>query len=178
MIIDSLYRDFFFFNSIQKMKGVYCISCRDPQIPDFYIGYTTNLRNRINQHRFFCYYEKDKRYNLPIYTIIRNNGGFDNWEFNMIEENCGVEREKYWYEALNPTMNTNHCGHTALEYKRKYYASEKGRETILRNCRKKIKCEFCGKIMNKSSISRHKLYYCPNKKYKIELKKEKVEINF
>ena len=48
-----------------------------------YIGHTTNFTRRKCEHKSCCSNEKSKGFNLKIYKLIRQNGG---WElFNMIE---------------------------------------------------------------------------------------------
>lgn len=99
---------------------IYMIKCKDPSIKDFYIGSTSDLKNRMNQHKTDC-----KRSTLKLYRFIREHGGWNNWEFITLYENRdeyyydgGVAGEqvsydlKYYYEykfynELKPTLNTN-----------------------------------------------------------------------
>ena len=70
-----------------------------------YIGSTKNFRTRKFQHKSRCYYEKDIiHYNFPLYNFIRENGGWDAFEMNPIEE-IEVEnktqariKEQFWKE--------------------------------------------------------------------------------
>jgi hypothetical protein len=192
MKLSFLNKEFFLFNTMSKVSGVYCIACNDPLITDFYIGFTTNFRRRILCHKHNTQNPNCGKYNLKLYKFIRENGGIDNWSFYMIEEGTDRAREKHFYEMLQPTLNIQHCGLTMREYRKKYYASEKGREITLANFRRKVECEHCGKVLSKSSVCLHKKKACPvlnpkkvrvpkvkkNDEPKIEVINKKVEIFF
>ena len=59
-----------------------------------YVGHTTNWDKRKTAHKYICKNEKDKKHNLKLYQMIRENG---NWElFKMIEVekySCKDKRE-------------------------------------------------------------------------------------
>ncbi len=68
---------------------IYKLICKDTRVKDIYIGQTTNLLNRIKQHKTDCMNEKNKKvYDKLRYKTIRENGGFDNWEFIEIKTIC------------------------------------------------------------------------------------------
>ena len=48
-----------------------------------YVGHTTNFVKRKGQHKNSCKNENGKAFNLKLYQMIRDNGGFD--MFKMIE---------------------------------------------------------------------------------------------
>ena len=50
----------------------------------YYVGSTTNMRQRKSQHRRGCYNEKNKDYNYQLYKFIRENEGFNNWKMIMV----------------------------------------------------------------------------------------------
>lgn len=91
---------------------IYKITCKDKNIKECYVGHTTNLKQRKNEHKYACCNEKSKSYNCKVYSFIRHNGGFDNWQFFEIEKfpcNSKEEahmRENYWYFNLNAILNT------------------------------------------------------------------------
>lgn len=178
MLIEKLYRDFFYYSSMEKVRGVYMIYCKDTNIKDFYIGYTTDYRNRILAHKYNTYNIDSKKYNIKVYEFIRNNGGWDNWTSKLVEKDCDIHREKYYYELLEPTLNTYHCGMTMKEYRKKYYATPQGRKTILENFKKKVECDLCGKTMSKSSLCRHKKHSCPNRTLTKEINWKPIVVNF
>ena len=88
---------------------IYKIFCNDKTITDVYIGHTTNFTKRKYSHKISCGNLDNK---LKIYNIIRQNGGWNNW--NMVEiskYNCKDKteariKELYHYEELNSTLNS------------------------------------------------------------------------
>jgi hypothetical protein len=88
---------------------IYKIYCNDASINDIYIGHTTNFIQRKCQHKASCGNLKNQ---LKLYNIIRENGGWNNW--NMVEiakYNCKDKteariKEQYHYEELNATLNS------------------------------------------------------------------------
>ena len=62
---------------------IYKIICKDKSINDVYVGYTTNFIKRKYQHKVSC---NNLNNNLNIYSTIRENGGWNNWE--MVEIAC------------------------------------------------------------------------------------------
>ena len=90
---------------------VYKLCCKDPSIPDEYIGSTTCRYRRKNSHKSICCNENSKGYNLYVYQFIRENGGFDNWIMIILEEYpCENKRqlemrERYWIEERKSTLN-------------------------------------------------------------------------
>ena len=92
---------------------IYKIVCKNTDITDLYIGSTTNFAKRKNCHKTMCNNINSKLYSLNVYNCIRNNGGWDNWVMIMVEQyNCnnGDElraRERYYIDALKPSLNKN-----------------------------------------------------------------------
>jgi hypothetical protein len=62
----------------------YKIRCNVDSVKFLYIGSTKNIRDRKWAHKSDCYNEKCKKYNLKLYTTIRDNGGWDNWVMEPI----------------------------------------------------------------------------------------------
>ena len=87
---------------------IYKIYCNDTNITDIYVGHTTNFIKRKYQHKTLC----NNSSKLKIYDIIRNHGGWNNW--NMIEiakYSCqdvteARIREQQHYELLKPSLNS------------------------------------------------------------------------
>jgi len=77
---------------------------------------------------------------FKIYGIIRDNGGWTNWDMIEIERypcadlNASRARERHWYEELKPTMNSIRPKISREEWNvysnnwRKEHYSEKGKE--------------------------------------------------
>ena len=91
---------------------IYKIVCRDLSVEDVYVGHTTNFAKRKNQHKKNCHNDKSKSYHLKIYETIRQNGGWNNWDMIEIEKfkcndaNEATARERFYYDKLQPSMNT------------------------------------------------------------------------
>ncbi len=87
---------------------IYKIYCKDSSIKDCYVGSTKNLNNRKIKHKFSCNNPNSIGYNIQLYNFIRENGGFDNFEFEEIEKIDNINRfirERYWIETFNSSLN-------------------------------------------------------------------------
>ena len=164
---------------------IYKICCKDESIIDCYVGSTTNFGRRIGEHKRTCNNVKSKYYNRPVYRFIRDNGNFDNWNFEILEDypcrnkESLVKRERYWFEKLGAKLNSNYPVRSQKEYieqnkeKIKEYRKihyEQNREKILENNKEynrknreiiseqkkeKVECP-CGSVVRKSDLKRHK----------------------
>ena len=95
--------------------GLYLIYVRNnPDVFEFYyiyIGSTKDFKQRKAAHRKTCN-NINPRYNLKIYQMIRENGGWDCCDMVPIEEiECDNYlqariREEYWRKEYNANMNT------------------------------------------------------------------------
>lgn len=110
------------------MKGfVYMIKCKDENISDCYIGSTINLCSRKKQHKSVCKTPENKSYNFKVYKFIRDNGGFDNFEFVVLKEvevNDKTELKQHeaeQYELLKPSLN---CNNPLIQIDMKLYQKE------------------------------------------------------
>ena len=101
---------------------IYKIVCKDVSIPELYVGHTTKMIKRKYNHKDACCKEHKKEYNQYKYQFIRENGGWDNFEFVVIEDYpCNnveeaTRRERYWVENLNATLNKTLPSRTSKEY--------------------------------------------------------------
>ena len=90
------------------MISIYKISSTNPEILDFYIGSTNKISSRKSHHKKNVRNKVGKRYWTKLYVFIRNNGGWDAFKMEVIEQTeLGKEREQYYIDLLNPTLNTN-----------------------------------------------------------------------
>jgi hypothetical protein len=88
---------------------IYTIRCLDPSISELYVGHTTNFVQRKQSHKLNCINENN---NCKLYTFIRNNGGWDNWDMKIVKfHNCvniheARQKEQDMYILLNATLNS------------------------------------------------------------------------
>jgi hypothetical protein len=162
--------------------NIYKIVCNDLTIKDCYVGHTINMTERKCAHKTHCNNEKDKRYNFKIYQIIRENGGWDNWNMVLVEkfpcnnrqEACKREREVL--EELDAKMNTLIPYRTQEERKKErkeYYQEHKAglkqyikqyhqehkaeiNENRKEKLKEKIECKYCAKRLTKGSMYHHR----------------------
>ena len=108
---------------------IYQIVCNDLSITELYVGSTTNFTERKYAHKKSC---KTKDY--KIYTLIRANGGWENWSMVEIEKypcadgNEARRRERHWIEELNAKLNTIRPIRTTeevIEYMKEYRETHK-----------------------------------------------------
>lgn len=111
---------------------IYKIVCKDLNITDCYVGQTTNFRKRKWHHK-----SSVNKLDFKIYKFIRENGGWDNWDMIEIEKypcNDGNEartRERYWYEELKATLNTETPNQSQKEYKKIYRQTEQFKSSAI-----------------------------------------------
>jgi len=99
---------------------IYCIYCKNTSIQDCYVGSTDNINRRMSEHKYYCNNENSDKYNQKIYKIIRDNGGWEDWEYTILEvldcnEMEARQREGYYqrnYECVNIRVE----GRTPAEY--------------------------------------------------------------
>jgi len=91
---------------------IYKITCKDPSIKDVYVGHTTNFVQRKHAHKQCCKNDKASNYKCKLYDVIRNNGGWENWNMEIINFfNChdhyeARQKEQEYFILLNATLNS------------------------------------------------------------------------
>ena len=91
---------------------IYKITCKDPSITDTYVGHTTNFVQRKHAHKNTCINEKSSNYNCKLYKTIRTNGGWDNWNMEIVTFfKCNDQyeariKEQEYFILLNATLNS------------------------------------------------------------------------
>ena len=91
---------------------IYKITCNDTNVSDLYVGHTTNFIERKRGHKYSCVNNKSSSYKCKLYEVIRNNGGWDNWNMEIINcFNCKDQyearvKEQEYFVALNATLNS------------------------------------------------------------------------
>ena len=106
---------------------------------EIYIVSTKSIRNRKSAHKGACTNTSHKQYCNKLYTYIRANGGWDNWDIRVIEN---VEyshkyellmRERYWIEQLKASLN---CNKSIADEDKRFWCVEHGTpRTICSLCR-------------------------------------------
>ena len=142
---------------------VYKIVCKDTDIPDTYVGSTTNFTKRKCSHKFNCNNQKSNGYNLQVYQFIRAHDGWNNWDMIEIEKypcNDSNElhaRERYWIETLKSSLNKQIPTQTVKDYKQQYFQDHKSeileykqqyRETHKQTCE-------CGCVVQHGGLPAH-----------------------
>ena len=90
----------------------YKITCIDPTITDVYVGHTTNFVQRKHAHKQSCINIKTTNYKCKLYQVIRNNGGWKNWNMEIINfHNCSDhyearKKEQEYFISLKATLNS------------------------------------------------------------------------
>ena len=160
---------------------IYKLFCKD--FDGFYIGSTTDFYNRKTSHKSTCNNEKNKDYNEKKYQYIRDNGGYDNWNYEILEENKYEDKnilrkkEGEFIRNLKPSLNVDIPNRTPKQYrednkeritqkKKKYYESKKD---IINQKHKEYHKN------NKDIISKQRKEYYENHKEHIQ-EKAKVQV--
>jgi hypothetical protein len=101
---------------------MYKIVSNDLNIRDCYVGSTTEFTKRKWNHKSDCTNINSKKYNFKVYQFIRDNVNWVNWSMILIEMfqcvnhlEC-LQRERYWCEHLNATLNSIVPSRTEQEY--------------------------------------------------------------
>lgn len=150
---------------------IYSIYCKDETVNDTYIGHTTDFCQRYIAHKSSCDNELSKSYNTKVYKLIRDNGGWDNWNMVIIEDypcdnvNDARERERYWIEFLSSSLNMVIPNRSKKEYSQIY--------TIVN--RERISA--CAKKYRENNLDKIKAYIEANKEKITEQKKNWYETN-
>ena len=132
---------------------IYKISCKNPSITDIYIGYTTNFVQRKHMHKNEYLNVKSINYNNKLYNAIRNNGGWENWimekinDFNFKDNYEAKEKVNEYVFLLNATLNQTEK--TITENQNKDIEKNNKNES-------KYTCYFCHYETNKkNNYSKH-----------------------
>jgi hypothetical protein len=147
-----------------------------------YIGSTNSIDNRYRQHENNCINPESEKHNLPIYKFIRENGGWENIKFEVLERITYTgfltlekqkEIEQKFYEKFKPKLSKveAYVGLSKYEY-------DKQRKQKLKEKRQvKVPCPECNKLMTKVWIKKHikkihndKYYLYENKTWDVGLK--------
>ena len=121
-----------------------------------YVGSTTDITRRKYEHKYRCTNIKDREYNLKLYKMIRDNGGWDCFKILILKEYpCDTKIELLLEEDrclrdLKATMNDRQAHNTPEQ--------RKACKEIHRN--KKHSCNCGG-----SYLGKHKCNHIKTKKH-------------
>ena len=147
----------------------YKIVCKDLSIKELYVGHTTDWVSRKSKHKRHATKLNSNRSQCPVYTFIREHGGWDNFDMILLERcKCDDEldarkKERHYIEQLNASLNVYIPGRTKSEYyqdKKKYTInkSKKYYENNTETCKEwkntLVECE-CGFNYTNANKARH-----------------------
>ena len=146
---------------------IYKLYSKDPNVKKCYIGSTCNFKRRIRQHR---YDSKVLKQQNNLYSYIKNNGTFNNFQFDILlkvkvnEKKDLFEIEKQFIKSNSDLLNKYIPNRSNKEYyidnydilkekrKEKYI---KNRDQILHKKSSEIVTCSCGSTLTKNHLKRH-----------------------
>ena len=147
-----------------RIGYIYRIFCLDDAIKDCYIGSCWKIKDRMGNHKSNCNNINRPSYNYKVYTFIRANGNWSNWDYeyymvNVIDKtDLGMKEQDRIDLEINPILNDKRAYTDILEYQKQYRIDNK--ESIKQY-----------KIDNKESIKQS------NKQYRIDNKESIKQSN-
>jgi len=145
------------------MGIVYKLFCLDSDIKEFYIGSSKKFKRRKYEHKSRCNNENSDRYNLKVYKFIRANGGYNNFDYEILlkteDDNDIKILEQKYIDELKPTLNRyNACGLDIKEYRLNNKEKlSKQKKLYYKNNKEKMKdSSRLYRLKNKEKISKQK----------------------
>jgi len=161
----------------------YKIYSKDPSITECYIGSTKDFNQRKAKHKSDCNNINEPNYKIKLYQYIRSNGGFEAFEFEIIDTITFSKTDRLFHErklvklygaTLNTLVRPIITEEEYKEYEKEYRETHKEkikeyqkeyRETHKEETKnkknKKIVCDVCG---GKYTVS-HKSCHLKTKKH-------------
>jgi hypothetical protein len=122
------------FENVYHKSVIYQIIPKSFDILFSYVGSTTNYYMRKHLHKSDCQNVASPRYNLEVYELMRQYGGWNSFIVQVIEEFCCnskrelEKREQYWKEYYGSNI-----GKRSFADRCQYYKDH--REDILKHHR-------------------------------------------
>ena len=136
-------------------QNYYVYKLFNPDCTEFYIGSTTNIKQRKRQHKSMCTNPNSKNYNFKVYRYIRSNGGYDSWNYEILEHiTTSINKyelhdlERKAIEDMKPSLNIQLPNRPRKEYDKQYRQDNKQYRC------EKLLCE-CGKEYTRQHKARH-----------------------
>ena len=138
---------------------------------DCYIGSCKDLNQRLIEHRYNSKTEGRPCYGSKFYTFLRENGGFDTFEWKILDIYQNIRPydllriEGKYQKQLKPNLNAEVAGRIYSEYykdtrEKQLLKSKRWRENNKehrdRYSKEKIPCPTCGKLIGRPSMAKHK----------------------
>lgn len=136
-----------------KKSGVYKIT--NTVTGDFYIGSSKNVKHRWAKHK--CPSTWKNYPNNPMYLDMKKYG-LDKFDFEIlaeVEPEQLKEKEQQFIENLKPTYNNYNAKGWDIKRYKKYYLSDKGKESN-RKSRNKYNNQLClynGEVLTLNVLS-------------------------
>ena len=98
---------------------IYKIGCKDPSVPDFYLGYSTFSLHHVSE-MFKARCKSDNKW--PVCEFVRTHGDFENWFFERLDcKPCNTSLEartelRRHFNATPPSLNLHLPTRTPKEY--------------------------------------------------------------
>ena len=140
-----------------------CIIYKIWKDDDFYVGSTTDFTSRKASHKNQC-----KSNNSKLYQMIRENGGWEQWEIIPLEEYTECQnkiqariKEEEWRINLNSNLNSRKAFSINKEYLAQFHKDNIEKIHFYKN--KKFECECGGKYTQSNKVQhfkskKHQLY--------------------
>jgi hypothetical protein len=152
---------------------IYEIRPLDKNIIYSYVGSSMNYRNRKYQHKKDCNDVNRKPYNYKLYQFIRDNGGFEKFEFIPLEEyECETKtqsriREQLWIDKIENKLNMVRAYTSTEETKEQNKIYRENNKTNMKEYNEK----------NKEHIKKIKKIYYENNEEKDKERSKKYREN-
>jgi len=123
-------------------------------IKDFYIGSSFDMKQRKRDHKSNCNNPNTKKYNIKVYKYIRENGGYNNWKYEILVEKefenktALLIKEKECIVLFKPSLNSKSAYRTDEER-----ITQRKADTAKRGATK-IECA-CGATTSEAKKTRH-----------------------
>jgi group I intron endonuclease len=142
---------------------VYCITCNDPKIQEFYVGSTIDTIERFRLHKAHSKTSPNRR----LYKFIFSHGGWPNWSFDIVKhfpcesESELCKEEQRYKDMLKPTLNKYNAKGRKNARNERYFNTEAGKAAIKRGNDKQAQtkqhCKCCDKSIKACGFESHQL---------------------
>ena len=94
-----------------RVGFIYRLYCLDADVKECYIGSCWKIKVRMRVHKSDCNNINRVNYNFKVYTFIRANGGWSNWDYeyfvvNVIDKtHLQMKEQKRMDLEMNPILN-------------------------------------------------------------------------